>query len=138
MGYYTLGNAITIPDCPKDREEEGKRFYGWLNTENGSIYEAGETFIVPQAPHEKHEPLRFTSYYFDVIYHIVKFYDGLNNLVKEQVVEEGLDATAPSAEERDRFMPSNAVFMGWSTSFTGVYYDLEVYGIYIYEESEGN
>lgn len=138
MGYYTLGNAITIPDCPKDREEEGKRFYGWLNTENGSIYEAGETFVVPQAPHEKHEPLRFTSYYFDVIYHTVKFYDGLNNLVKEQVVEEGLDATAPSAAERDRFMPSNAVFMGWSTSFTGVYYDLEVYGIYIYEESEGN
>ena len=135
LDYYRFGDVITIPGSPG--EKEGYRFYGWYCKENNSYYGKGEQFIVPKK-NEKHAKLELTSDYYEIIYHTVRFYDGLGNLICTQKVEEGTDAEEPSVEERDRQMPENAVFVGWSTDFTNVFYDTDVYAIYFYIDAEGN
>ena len=131
LGYFRYGDTIEIPGRPEDRESQGYRFYGWYCQENDSYYGQGEDFIVPLAS-EEHKRLDLTSYYYPIVYHTVTFYDGLGNVIWTGQVEEGLDAVEPNEEDRDSLMPEEAIFVGWSTSFTNIYYDTEVYAIYIY------
>ena len=136
-GYYRYGDLMKIPGCPKDREDEGYRFYGWYCKETDSYYGEGEDFIIPLQK-EKHQRLDLTSFYYPIIYHTVTFYDGLGNVIWTGQVEEGLDAVEPTAEARDALMPEGAVFVGWSTDFTNVFYDTEVYAIYFYVDGGNN
>ena len=135
LGYYRYGDKITIPGSPGDKE--GYRFYGWYCKENSSYYGEGESFVIPLA-NEKHQKLEFTSDYYEIIYHTVTFYDGLGNVIWTGKVEEGTDAIEPSAEDRDKNMPEGAIFVGWSTDFTNVFYDTEVYAIYFYVDGGDN
>ena len=137
LGYYRYGDLVKIPGSPKDREDEGYRFYGWYCKETDSYYGEGEDFIVPRAK-EIHGRLDLTSYYYPIVYHTVTFYDGLGNVIWTGQIEEGTDAPEPTAEERDANMPENAIFIGWSTTFNNIYYDTEVYAIYIYIDGGDN
>ena len=134
-GVHLIGDQITIPGQPEYRE--GYRFYGWKEVKTGDIYAEGETYTIPTAT-VMHEQVEFVSIYIEIIYHTVNFYDGLGNLIVAKRVEEGTDATEPSAEARDALMPADAIFVGWSTEFTNVYYDIDVYAIYIYVDEGGH
>ena len=134
QGYYRWGDIVNIPGSPGDKD--GYRFYGWQCKEDGLLYGEGEQYVVPVSQ-ETHKKLEFTSDYYKIIYHKVTFYDGLGNIIWTGDVEEGTDAPEPSAADRDKLMPSNAIFVGWSTDFTNVFYDTEVYAIYIYIDTQG-
>ena len=137
IGYYRWGDKVEIPGCPEDREAQGERFYGWQLKGTNYYYGEGENYIVP-VDDATHQKVEFTSSYYDIIYHNVTFYDGEGNIICTQRVEEGTDAEAPSDELRDANMPEGAIFVGWSTDFKNVYYDLEVYAIYVYIDKGGN
>lgn len=135
LGYYRFGDLIDIPGSPADKE--GYRFYAWKCLENNSLYAQGEKFVVPMnKDSEPHKRLDFTSDYYQIIYHDVTFYDGLGNVISNQTVEEATDALEPTEADRDKNMPANAIFLGWSTDFTNVFYDTEVYAIYLYVDAE--
>ena len=129
VDYYRYGDTLKIPGSPGDKE--GYRFYGWQSKENDYFYGEGESFIVP-VPENLHDKVEFSSYYYKIIYHNVTFYDGRGNVISSNKVEEGTDAVEPTAAERDKNMPNNALFVGWSTEFTNVFYDTDVYAVYIY------
>ena len=131
LGYARYGDKVQIPGCPEDREGEGYRFYGWYCEETKAYYGEGEYIVVPLKDGD-HTPLVLTSYYYPIVYHTVTFYDGLGNVIWTGQVEEGTDAPEPSADKRDELMPDDAVFIGWSTDFTNVFYDTDVYAIYYY------
>lgn len=132
FGYYRYGDTITLPEFSGDTPS-GERFYGWYLNETDSYYAVGESFVIPRSQ-TKHAELRFTSDFYEIIYHTVNFYDGLGNLICTQVVEEGTDAIAPTDAERDANMPGGAIFIGWSIDFTNVYYDINVYAMYLFAE----
>ena len=121
------GESIEIPGQPEDRP--GYKFYGWKDVKTGEVYAEGEEYVVSEADY-KHETVEFESVYR--VCFSVKFYDGLNNLIVEKSVADGDPAQEPSAEARDANMPDNALFVGWSTDFSKITNDLEVYAIYIY------
>ncbi|MBE7075206.1 MAG: hypothetical protein E7376_04435 [Clostridiales bacterium] len=60
--------------------------------------------------------------------YVVKFYNGKNELISVQVVEEGQDAIAPSEAlyEIDGYE-----FIGWDRIFTDISGDINVYGVYV-------
>lgn len=132
LDYYKYGDVITIPGKPVDREAEGYRFYGWYCKENNTYYAEGDDFVIPVAPKEQHQRLDLTSDYYEIIYHTVTFYDGQGHIIWTGQVEEGTDAPEPTALERDAQMPAGWIFVGWSTDFTNIFYDTDVYAIYIY------
>ena len=57
----------------------------------------------------------------------VSFYNGKNELIKIDLVEEGKSATEPTTQERDM---EGYKFVSWDTDFTNITSDKEVYGIY--------
>lgn len=59
--------------------------------------------------------------------HVVKFFNGLNELISMQFVEEGKDAVAPNAQS---YLLNGYKFIGWDRAFTNVVEDINVYGIY--------
>ena len=59
--------------------------------------------------------------------HVVKFFNGLNELVSMQFVEDGDDAIAPSKHSH---LIEGYNFLGWDRNFLNVTEDIDVYGIY--------
>ena len=59
---------------------------------------------------------------------VVKFYNGMNEVIAEQIVDEGADAIEPSEEQR---VVSGYIFKSWDRGFTNVQKDLNVYGVYV-------
>ena len=57
----------------------------------------------------------------------VTFYDGFNNLISTQIVDENSDAIAPSEES---VKIEGYKFVSWDKSFTNITSDLNVYGVF--------
>lgn len=60
-------------------------------------------------------------------FHVVKFFNGLNELVSMQFIEDGEDAVAPSGQSHQIY---GYEFVGWDRTFTDVEEDINVYAIY--------
>ena len=59
--------------------------------------------------------------------HVVKFFNGLNELVSMQVVKDGEAAIAPSGKSH---LIKGYEFLGWDRKFDNVKEDMKVFGIY--------
>lgn len=97
------GTNVVYPEEPNI---EGYEFLGW----NQTITIAEEDIVI-HALFEKYK------YY-------VSFYDKNKNLIDEQVVEYGEDATPPNLE-----LTSEYVLIGWTEDYKNVTSDLELYPI---------
>ena len=60
--------------------------------------------------------------------HKVTFYNGKNEIISVQEVENGADAVEPSEAERE---VSGYIFSKWDIAFTNVTRDINVYGVYV-------
>ena len=65
----------------------------------------------------------------------VKFYNGLNELISIQIVDDNTHAKEPTEEEREI---DGYKFIAWDTTFTNVTSDLNIYGVYELIEVECN
>ena len=58
---------------------------------------------------------------------IVNFYNGLNELISTQVIDNGLQATEPTEEEKQ---VDGYTFVTWDKAFINITKDTNIYGIY--------
>lgn len=109
---------------PLAPEKENYEFLGWYF--NDSLFDFASTKITNNitlvAKWEKEE--------VEITY-TVKFLDREDNLLKQETVKEGQDATAPVPPHVDGFL-----FEQWDNDFTNVSQDLEVRAIYKADDTE--
>lgn len=119
LGRFRPGAKIVLPEAPK---RDGWRFLDYLY--NNVKYKGLDEFTMGE------EEVHFVVEWHKIIYYNVYFYDGHNNLIYTDRVEEYTAATAPSPEIRDQFMDGYE-FVGWDKKFDVVTTNLLVRGIYV-------
>ena len=66
--------------------------------------------------------------YDSVNYYIVKFFNGNNELINSQNIDEGNDATEPNQQS---MAMEGYTFIGWDRNFTNITKSINVYGLYV-------
>ena len=125
IGYQYWGEKFKLP---KAQEKKGYKFYGYQYERTSYYYDENEEIII-QKGEDILQPVHFYTSYYEYVTFTVNFYDGKENLISSQQVERGKSAVEPSASLRDKNM-SGYTFICWSTDFSKVFYDLDIYGIY--------
>lgn len=67
--------------------------------------------------------------------HVVKFFNGFNELVSLQIVEDGKSADAPEGKSH---LIDGYEFLGWDRAFNKVQEDMDIYGIYAKTNNPGS
>lgn len=106
-----------------DVDREGYIFKGYLY--KGILYNSQSTFIMPD------EDVNFELQYIEDKTFVVKFYDGMNNLIDTQEILNQEDAKELEEDYRDRFMDSEYTFVCWDRSIEFITDDCQIHGIYI-------
>ena len=115
---YEKGEVIDFPVVKKD----GQIFKCWQL--NGKDIDLSKPYIMGE------EDLNFTSRFIPDVSFLVTFYDGHNNLISSEYVQNEEAALEPEASIRDAKMEGYK-FIGWDTDISCIKQDTIVHGIYV-------
>ena len=111
------GKKATIPADPI---KEGYKFLGWFVGDDK--FDFNKTITSDITLTAKWEEIKV-----EVKKYTIKFFVN-GEMVKDEVVEEGKDATAPEPTEIE-----GAIFVNWNGNYTNVSADGEVHAVYVYD-----